>query len=80
MKKPLDDQPPVEAYEIDGIVQQRNLAPELETLKPASAQGLPESIFDIGPVRSKLPRERTLFGCHDEDPPFLSKSRPSSGV
>ncbi len=60
----LDDQPAVDANEIEGLAEQRNLPAELEPVETAVAQQRPENVFWLGGLPPKPSRELALLGRH----------------
>ena len=62
----LNNQPSVDAQEIEGVAQKRNLPAELESIETTVAQQRPEDVFGLGGLPPEPSRELALFGRHGE--------------
>jgi hypothetical protein len=60
----FDDQLSLETEEIDGVVEQRNLPAELESIEAAVAQQRPEDVLGLGSLPPEPSRGLALFGRH----------------
>src|SRR5688572_20048554 len=61
----LDDQPSLYAEKINGVVEERNLPPELEALEASSTKSLPQHVFRRRERLAEVSRKLAWLSSHE---------------